>query len=57
MPQGKPAGVRCIHLTNDYRCAIFTDPGRPEVCRKFMAEEAICGSSREEALEILSKLE
>jgi Fe-S-cluster containining protein len=27
MPHGKPAGVRCVQLTNDDRCAIF---GKPE---------------------------
>ncbi|MBL8300799.1 MAG: YkgJ family cysteine cluster protein, partial [Rhodanobacteraceae bacterium] len=32
MPRGKPAGVRCIQLTDDNRCAIFHSPERPEVC-------------------------
>lgn len=57
MPQGKPAGVRCIHLTNDMRCSIFGKPERPEVCGKFQAEELICGKSRDEAIEIIAKLE
>lgn len=57
MDGGKPAGVRCIHLTGDMRCAIFNDPGRPAVCELFKAETAICGSSRDEALGILSELE
>jgi len=57
MPHGKPAGVRCIHLTDDYRCAIFNDPSRPKVCDDFKAEELICGKDREEALEILRSLE
>jgi len=55
MPGGKPAGVRCIHLTEDNRCAIYDQ--RPKVCRDFQAEELVCGSSREEALQILSDLE
>lgn len=57
MPGGKPAGVRCIHLTDDCRCAIFNLPGRPKVCADFQAEELVCGSSRDEALSILSELE
>jgi len=57
MPNGKPAGVRCIHLTHDYKCAIFDSPERPEVCDKFAAEPLICGCNREEALQILTDLE
>jgi Fe-S-cluster containining protein len=57
MPEGKPAGKRCIHLTDDYRCALFGDPSRPDVCRRFQAEEIICGNSREEALAIITGLE
>jgi Fe-S-cluster containining protein len=56
MPGGKPAGVRCIHLTDDYRCAIYNDPAKPAVCSDFMAEPEFCGSNREEALQILSSL-
>jgi Fe-S-cluster containining protein len=57
MPDGKPAGTRCIHLTNDYRCAIFNHPDRPRVCSDFQAEELFCGNSRSEALAILSEME
>lgn len=57
MPEGKPAGVRCIHLTANYRCAIFNHSGRPKVCADFRAEELVCGKSRKEALEIMLKLE
>ena len=57
MPDGKPAGVRCIHLTEDYKCGIFHSPDRPKVCADFMADEAVCGSNREEALSILNLLE
>ncbi|MFB6342009.1 YkgJ family cysteine cluster protein [Saccharicrinis sp. FJH2] len=57
MPNGKKAGEQCIHLTNDFRCGIFTSPERPKVCAGFMAEELVCGHSREEALTILSELE
>jgi uncharacterized protein len=57
MPNGKPAGVVCIHLTEDFRCGIFNSPQRPEVCGKFQAEPLVCGQNREEALKILSGLE
>lgn len=57
MPDGKPAGVPCVHLTGDNRCAIFHSPERPRVCAGFQAEKLVCGNSRDEALKILSELE
>jgi hypothetical protein len=57
MPNGKAAGEPCIQLLDDYRCAIFGDPLRPKVCANFSAEEYVCGSNREEAINILSYLE
>jgi hypothetical protein len=56
MPEGKPAGTRCIHLLNDYRCAIYGDPSKPKVCSDFKAEQEFCGTSREDALKILLSL-
>lgn len=57
MPNGKLAGQRCLHLGADFRCALFNDPRRPTVCAEFRAEDAICGSSAEQAFEILTVLE
>jgi len=57
MPQGKPAGVRCVHLLDDARCALFGRPERPAVCSDFQAEAEFCGDSREQALTILNALE
>ncbi len=57
MPAGKPSGIRCIHLTDDYKCALYGDPSRPRVCADFMAEPEFCGNSREEAMKIMSELE
>ncbi len=57
MPDGKPAGVRCIHLTDDHLCAIFTSDERPKVCAGFRAETLFCGECFEEAMEILRSLE
>jgi hypothetical protein len=56
MPGGKPAGVRCIHLLDDYRCGIYLSPDRPKVCGDFKAEEEFCGSNRDEAMKILLSL-
>ncbi|WP_150304280.1 YkgJ family cysteine cluster protein [Pseudomonas saliphila] len=53
MPEGKPAGVACIHLTPEHRCGIFTSPSRPLVCGQFSADPEVCGEIREEALMIL----
>jgi len=57
MPNGKPAGVRCIHLTDGNLCSLFNDPSRPSVCGSFPAMEDICGSSRDEALGRISEME
>jgi uncharacterized protein len=56
MPGGKPAGIRCIHLTDEYRCAIYNTSEKPKVCTDFKAEPEFCGRSREEAMQILSSL-
>ena len=56
MPYGKEAGVRCINLKDDYRCAIYNDPEYPKVCSGFKAEPAFCGSDSEEAMKILELL-
>jgi len=56
MPDGKPAGIRCIHLLDDYRCSLYNSPERPKVCGDFKAEPEFCGNNREEALHILYKL-
>ncbi|TFH26242.1 MAG: YkgJ family cysteine cluster protein [Bacteroidia bacterium] len=57
MPQGKPGGVACIHLSEDFRCLIYGQPGRPWVCDAFKADAEVCGTSREEALRLLVELE
>jgi len=57
MPNGKPAGVKCIHLTEDMKCELFGKPERPEVCIKFQPEELFCGNNKEEAIQIMKTLE
>lgn len=57
MPNGKPAGVRCIQLDESNRCRLFGKPERPEVSRRLRPELAMCGVNRDEALAILTRLE
>nr|WP_255457894.1 MULTISPECIES: YkgJ family cysteine cluster protein [unclassified Rhodanobacter] len=57
MPNGKPAGVRCVQLTEENRCAIFGDPRRPPVCASLQPEPAMCGSDRGQAMAWLTALE
>ncbi len=57
MPEGKPAGVACVHLDEQMGCRLFGDSRRPVLCDAFKAESAICGETREQALRILDELE
>ncbi|EAT11547.1 YkgJ family cysteine cluster protein [Bermanella marisrubri] len=57
MPNGKPAGVRCIQLDDQNLCKIFGQSERPKVCDSFTAEYDICGDTRDEALQTLIQLE
>lgn len=57
MPQGKPAGVRCIQLGDDARCRIFGHPGRPAVCAQLQPSAEMCGGTREHAMHYLDQLE
>jgi len=44
MPQGKPAGARCVQLGDDARCRIFGQPGRPAVCGQLRPSVEMCGA-------------
>ncbi|MEZ4519297.1 MAG: YkgJ family cysteine cluster protein [Chloroflexota bacterium] len=57
MPNGKPAGVRCIQLTADNRCRLFGMPERPAVCINLRPTEEMCGETAEQALAYLNTLE
>ncbi|MFC3608965.1 YkgJ family cysteine cluster protein [Stutzerimonas tarimensis] len=57
LPLGKAAGVRCRHLTEASLCALFDSPERPQVCHAFKADALVCGSSHDEAMQILVRLE
>jgi hypothetical protein len=54
---GKPAGVRCQHLADDLRCAIFGRPERPACCTGLQPSLEMCGDTRDHALAWLADLE
>ncbi len=57
MPDGKPAGVRCINLDDKYMCGVWGTDDYPDVCRRFRADPTVCGESRDEALVLLTVME
>lgn len=57
MPNGKPAGVRCVQLTADNRCQLFGLPERPAFCVGLQPSEEMCGADAAEALQRLNRLE
>lgn len=57
MPEGKPAGVRCVQLDDDLRCRLFGDPRRPAVCGRLRPEPEMCGDDAPAAMRYLARLE
>ncbi|MCK7458820.1 YkgJ family cysteine cluster protein [Idiomarina aminovorans] len=57
MPNGKPAGVRCVQLDDDNLCRLFGKPERPQVCGEFSADKDVCGDTRDQAIILLTSLE
>ncbi|WP_345793137.1 YkgJ family cysteine cluster protein [Thauera sp. JM12B12] len=57
MPQGKPAGVRCVQLDASDRCQLFGDPRRPAVCASLQPSAEMCGADRTHAMRFLDRLE
>ncbi len=57
MPHGKPAGVRCVQLTDANRCRLFGQPDRPAVCSRLRPGEEMCGHNAAAALANLMRLE
>ncbi|HDR2717316.1 TPA: YkgJ family cysteine cluster protein [Enterobacter roggenkampii] len=57
MPQGKPANVRCVQLSEDNLCNIFGSTLRPRVCASLVPSLDMCAANREEALIYLIRLE
>ena len=57
MPFGKPAGMPCVQLDEDFGCRLFGKPERPAFCASLKPMASMCGASRQEALTLLSALE
>lgn len=57
MPNGKPAGVRCVQLADDNLCRIFGQAERPAFCGGLQPSLEMCGDSREYAVHWLGELE
>lgn len=57
MPNGKPAGVRCVQLTDDGRCMLFGKPERPAVCSSLRPSEEMCRTTSAEAMTYLTWIE
>ena len=57
MPEGKPANVRCIQLSDENLCKIFGSPLRPKVCAGLQPSKEMCLTGREEAMAYLIHLE
>ncbi|MCG8670670.1 MAG: YkgJ family cysteine cluster protein [Pseudomonadales bacterium] len=57
MPDGKPAGVRCVQLDDDNLCKLFDLPERPTLCLAFKPCPDVCGEDQAQALRLISNLE
>jgi hypothetical protein len=57
LPEGKPAGARCPHLSAELRCALFGTPARPAVCSSLRPAPEMCGDSADEAMATLIRWE
>ncbi|HUZ18108.1 MAG TPA: YkgJ family cysteine cluster protein [Spirochaetia bacterium] len=57
MPDGKPAGVRCIQLSSENRCKLYGKPERPRVCDSLRANREMCGENTEDAFRYIARLE
>jgi hypothetical protein len=57
MPDGKPAGVRCVQLDTGGRCRVHGTAQMPGVCSALTPNREMCGATSEEALAYLERLE
>ncbi|MGH8475104.1 MAG: YkgJ family cysteine cluster protein [Methylococcales bacterium] len=57
MPNGKAAGIRCIHLNAKLKCNLFGSAHRPPVCSAIDPQEDLCGVDRIDALNKIAWLE
>lgn len=57
MPNGKPAGVRCVQLDKQNRCKIFGQLERPAFCSSLQPSVEMCGENATQAIAWLTHLE
>lgn len=57
MPDGKPARIRCVHLSDENICTIHAHEDYPKVCRNLRPSVEMCGYSFGEAIAYLTELE
>lgn len=57
MPRGKAAGIPCVQLTADLRCALFGQAERPAFCSGLQPSLEMCGADSQHALAWLTALE
>ena len=57
MPNGKPAGVRCVNLDNRNLCTLYGKPERPAFCSGWKPRPEVCGKSFDQAMKNIATLE
>ena len=57
MKGGKAAGVPCIQLDRTLACKLFGHATRPAVCSALQPSAEMCGQTREQAIEWITRLE
>lgn len=57
MPNGKPAGMRCVQLDDENNCKIFGLSERPAFCASLQPSLEMCGDTNEYAIQWLNQLE
>ncbi|HEY9187575.1 MAG TPA: YkgJ family cysteine cluster protein [Ignavibacteria bacterium] len=57
MPEGKPAGIRCVNLDENNLCTIHDKPNYPDVCRNFKMTSDTCGNNADYAFKHLHEIE
>lgn len=57
MPNGKPAGVRCVNLDDSNNCTIHNTNQYPAICRSFPADLEMCGLNNAHAYRYIEELE
>lgn len=57
MPNGKPAGMRCINLSEGNECTLYGRPERPAFCKAWPPTAELCGDSFEQAMGRIAALD